>query len=90
MATEQRNITEVMVQVVDEEVRVAVHAMAVVGGETPQDMKEHIMWGPKLMDPKMKQPTFNWKPEDKYKALINFRLEVNNVFKSYKTPQTAR
>ena len=36
----------------------------------------------------MKQPNFNWESEGKYNELKNFRLEVNNIFKSYNTPQT--
>ena len=38
----------------------------------------------------MKQPTFNWEAEDKYSVLKNFRLKVNNVFKSYNIPQTEK
>ena len=34
----------------------------------------------------MKQPNFNWEAEDKYSKLKNFRLEVNNIFKSYNKP----
>ena len=36
----------------------------------------------------MKQPTFNLKAKDKYNELKNFKLEVNNIFKSYSMPQT--
>ena len=36
----------------------------------------------------MKQPNFNWEAEDKYNKLKNFRLEVNNIFKSYNMSQT--
>ena len=34
----------------------------------------------------MKQPTFNWDTEDKYNKLKHFRLQVNNIFKSYTMP----
>ena len=36
----------------------------------------------------MKQPHFNWEAEDEYNKLKNLRLEVNNIFKLYNTPQT--
>ena len=42
--------------------------------------------GPKVGEPMMKQPTFNWGMEDKYNKLENFRLEVNNVFQLYTMP----
>ena len=35
----------------------------------------------------MKQSNFNWEAEYKYNKLKHFRLEVNNIFKSYNTPQ---
>ena len=35
----------------------------------------------------MKQPTFNWEAEDKYNELKNFRLDVNNIFKSHSMTQ---
>ena len=28
----------------------------------------------------LKQPTFNWKVADKYSELINFEMELNNIF----------
>ena len=43
--------------------------------------------GPRLGGPMMKQPTFNWEAEGKYNEHKNFRLELNNIFKSYSMPQ---
>ena len=51
------------------------------------EKKKHKNAGPRLGGPIIKQPTFNWEAEDKYSELKNFRLEVNNIFKSYSTPQ---
>ena len=42
---------------------------------------------PRPGGPTIKQPNFNWEAEDKYIELKNFRLEVNNIFKSFNTPQ---
>ena len=55
-------------------------AMDAAGAERTQNA------GPRLNRPIMKQTTFNWEAEDKYKELQNFRLEVNNIFKSYSMP----
>ena len=38
----------------------------------------------------MKEPTFNWEAEDKYSEVKNFRLDVNNLYKSYNMPQTEK
>ena len=56
--------------------------MAAAGAERSQNT------GPRLDGPMMRQPNFNWEAEDKYNKLKNFRLEVNNIFKCYNTPQT--
>ena len=37
-----------------------------------------------------KKPTFNWEAEDKHHEFKTIRIEVNNVFKSYNTPQTEK
>ena len=55
--------------------------MAVAGAERTQNV------GPRLGGPMVKQPTFNWETEDKFNELKNFRLQVNNISKSYSTPQ---
>ena len=65
-----------------EATRAAIQAMAAAGAERAPNA------GPGLGRPLMKQPTFNWKAEDKYNELKNFRLEVNNIFKLYNMPQT--
>ena len=54
--------------------------MAVAGNERAQNVE------PRLGGPTMK-PNFNWEAGDTYYKLKNFRLEVNNIFKSYNTPQ---
>ena len=40
---------------------------------------------PRASRPALKQPTFNWKVTLKYHKLVNFKMEVNNIFmiKSY-------
>ena len=58
--------------------------------KTSQDMKDTQNEGPKVGRPIVKQHTFNWEAEDKYNELKNLRLEVNNIFKSYNTPQTEK
>ena len=81
MESEQTNVNEAIAQAVAE-TRAAIQAMAPAGAERTQNV------GPRLGRQMMKQPTFNWEAEDKYNELKNFRLEVNNTFKSYNTPQT--
>ena len=81
MAIEQTNTNEEIVQAVAEVMRAAMQAMAVARPERTQNA------GPRLGRPMMKQPTFNWEVKVKYNELKNFRLEVNNIFKSYSTPQ---
>ena len=71
---------EVIAHAVAEAVRAAIQAMPAAGNERAQNT------GPILGGPKMKEPSFNWEVEDKYNKLRNFRLEVNNIFKSYNTP----
>ena len=49
----------------------------------------HDISGPKIGNPTMKQPTFDWNSKDKYRKLKTFRLEINNnVLSMYNTPQT--
>ena len=38
---------------------------------------------PKPVGSVLKQPTFNWKPPDKYKELCNFEIYVKNIFITY-------
>ena len=88
MATEQTNIREAIVQTVAEAVRVAVKVMVATRVENCTRHEGTQDVGPKISGPIIKQPTFNWEAEDKYSELKSFRLEVNNVFKSYNMPQT--
>ena len=84
MASKQTNTHEVIDQAVAEAMTATVQAMAKAGTERSQNML------PRLGIPAMKQPNFNWKAEYKYNELKNFRLELNNIFKSCDTPQTEK
>ena len=81
MASEQTNTHEVMAQAMAEPMRTAIQGMAAAGNERPQNM------GPRPGGPTLKQPNFNWDVEVKYNKLKIFRLEINNIFKSYNTSQ---
>ena len=76
MASEQINTKKGIVQAVAEATRGKIQAMAVSRVERTQNV------GPRLGRPVMKEPTFNWKAEDMYNELKNFRLDINNIFKS--------
>ena len=77
MANDQSKVNEVITQAVAEAERVKIEAMAAGGVERTENA------GPRLGRPIMRQPTFIWEAEDKYNELKNFRLEVNNILKSY-------
>ena len=79
IASEQTNTNEAIMQAVAEATRAAIQAM--VRAERIQDT------GSRLGRLIMKQPTFTWEAEDKYNKLKNFRLELNNIFKSYLMPK---
>ena len=81
MANEQSTANKVLAQVVAEAARVTIQAMAAAGAARTQNV------GLRQGGPKMKQPTFTWEEKDKYNELRNFKLEVNNIFRSYGTPQ---
>ena len=81
MASEQTNTNEAIVQAVAEGKRAAKQAMALTGAERTQNVETRLGW------PVMKQLTFYWEAEDRYNELENFRLELNNIFKLYSTPQ---
>ena len=68
---------------VAEVTRAAIQAMVAAMAERPQSVA-----GPKIDRPAMKQSTFNWEADDKYRKLKTFRLEVNNILMTYNTPQT--
>ena len=71
-------------QAVAEATRAAIQATTVAGTERRQNGQNV---GPRQSRPIKKQPTFNWEVEDKNNELKNLRLEINNIFKSYGTPQ---
>ena len=43
-----------------------------------------------MSGPIPKQSMFNWKAEDKYKELQNFKLDVSNMLQNYNLGQTER
>ena len=61
MVSEQTNTNEAIVHAEAEATRAAIQAMAVAIAERTQNV------GLRLGAPMMKQPTFNWKAEDKCK-----------------------
>ena len=83
MASEQIVMNETIAKAVAEAMRVAIKAMAATTAERPQSMA-----GPKIGGPVMRQLTFNWEMENKYRKLTTFRLEGNNLPSKYNTPQT--
>ena len=46
--------------------------------------------GTKMSGPILKQPMFNWKAENKYQEMQNFKLEVCNMLQTYNLGQTER
>ena len=44
--------------------------------------------GIKMGGPIQKQPTFNWRVEDKYEELQNFKLEVGDMSQNFNLGQT--
>ena len=82
MAREQVNANEAIAKTVEEAIRVAIQALAAAITERPQNA------GPKISGPVMKQTNFDWEVANKYNELKNFRLEVNNIFRSYNMPHT--
>ena len=82
MASEQTSASEAIDKAVAEATIPAIQTMAVARAERAKIV------GPRLGGPMMKQPNFKWEAQDKYNELKNLRIEVNNIFKSYNTPQT--
>ena len=82
MAREQATANEEIAKAVVEATKAAIQVMAAATLERPQSME-----GPKIGRPAMKQPTFNWEADDKYRKLKTFRLEVNNILTTYNTSQ---
>ena len=79
MATEQANITKMIVQIADEAARAAVRAMAMASAQNNQRAQNV---GHKLGSPLMRQPALNWSSTGKYAELRNFRMEVWTCFKT--------
>ena len=75
MANEQMNIT----QAVAKATQAMIQAIAAANAEN--NTRQSV--GPKVGVPMMKHPTFNLDTKDKYSELKNFRLQINNIFKSY-------
>ena len=50
--------------------------------------KMHDGSGPKVGNPALKQPAFDWNVQDKYSELKTFWLEVNNILSTYNTQET--
>ena len=69
MASEQTITNEAIAKAVGEAMKAAIQAMAAATAERPESMA-----GPKIGRPTIKQPSFNWKEDDKYGKLKNFRL----------------
>ena len=80
MATEQI-MSKAIAKAVAEATRVAIQAMAEAQAERMHDTS-----GPKIGGPTMKQPIFEWDAGNTYSELKTFKLEVNNVLSTYKSP----
>ena len=84
MANEHGSQNEFIVQAIGEATRVAIQTVAIAG------MARQENPGTKMSEPILKQPTFNWKAEDKYDKLLHFKLEVSNMLQNYNLGQTER
>ena len=84
MASEQVSQNEFIVQVIAEATRAAIQTMATAV------MARQENPGTKMSGPILKQPTFNWKAEDKHEELQNFKLEVSNMLQDFSLGQTDR
>ena len=82
MASDQAIANEAIAKAVVEVMKAGIQAMAAATAERPQSVA-----GPKIGGPAMKQPSFNWEADEKYSKLKKFRLEVNNIISTYRTPQ---
>ena len=87
MATEQANITEVVIQVAAEAARGEVQAMAMASVDNNQRAENGE---PKLDRPIMRELKFDWSSTDKYAELKNFKIEVKNMFQNYSISQAER
>ena len=82
MASELANANEAIARAVAEATRVAIQTMAAAPTERPQNV------GPKIGRPVNEATQFQLEAHNKYNELKNFRLVVNNIFKSYNMPHT--
>ena len=84
MASEQINQNKFTVQAIAEATRVTIQTM------TTASIARQENPGTKKSGPILKQPTFNWKAEDKYEELQNFELEESDMLQNYNLGQTKR
>ena len=77
MARDQVSQNEFITQAIPEATRVAIQTMA------SARMARQENSGTKMSGCILKQPVFNWKTEDKYEELQNFKLEVSNMLLNY-------
>ena len=71
-------MSEAIVKAVTEATRIAIQTMAKM-----QTQRTASTPGPKLGDPVLKQPNFNWDAADKYTEWKVFILEVRNMLSTY-------
>ena len=68
--------------------KAAGQAMVVARTEVSACLRNNaVNVGPKIGGPSLKQPTFDWGPTDMYVELRNFKLEINDIFQTYKVNQ---
>ena len=84
MVNDQAATTQVIAQTAVQVMAATAYGRSFVVRGEPMNM------GPKLCGPTSKQPTFNWSSRDNCTELENFRLGVNNIFKTYNTNQTEK
>ena len=75
---------EEIAETVAEAARVTIQAMAAARAERIQNVR------PRLGRSIKETTIFNWEAEDKCNELKTFRLEVNNIFKSYSMLQAEK
>ena len=54
--------------------------MAMRGAEGPAKIRRPVYMVPRANGPALTQPTFDWKAQNKYNELNNFRTEARNIF----------
>ena len=76
MASDQ-SMTQAITQAAIEATKVAIMAVREVEGPI-ESRPVHVV--PRKRWPALRQPTFDWKAQNKYKHLNNFKIEVRNIF----------